>query len=69
LKTSSGGAYEPRRYFLEDDELIRHNGRTYAFSNQWGGEPAFQVVHAIAARYPQLGLTLKKSTSASDDEA
>ena len=66
LKTPSGGSYEPRRYFLEDDELLRHKGRTYAFSNQWGGEPAFQVVRAIAAKYPQLGLTLEKSASASE---
>jgi hypothetical protein len=68
LKTPSGGAYEPRRYFLEEDELIRHNGRTYAFSNQWGGEPAFQVIRDIAAKYPALALSLKKSTSAAGDD-
>jgi len=31
-----GKSFEPRRFFCEDDELFYVNGRTYAFSNQWG---------------------------------
>ncbi|CTQ55193.1 hypothetical protein LP7551_03734 [Roseibium album] len=29
--------FDRTRYYCADDDLIRRNGRTYAFSNQWGG--------------------------------
>jgi hypothetical protein len=68
IRTPSGGAYDPRRYFLEEDELIRCSGHTYAFSNQWGGEPALQVVRDIAAKYPALAMSFKKSSSSAGDD-
>ena len=35
---SRGGNFSPRRWFCEDKELIHANGKTYAFSDQWGGD-------------------------------
>ena len=35
LQAKCGGTYKLRRYFCEDEELFRVNGRTYALSNQW----------------------------------
>jgi hypothetical protein len=38
-KTAIGGiVFSPNRWFCENNELIHVRGRTYAFSNQWGGE-------------------------------
>lgn len=33
---NNGKRFDPIRYFTADEELIRHQGRTYAFSTQWG---------------------------------
>ena len=33
---SNGSAFDKRRWFCDDDELVSVGGRTYAFSNQWG---------------------------------
>ncbi len=38
LRKDEGGQFEPHRWFCDDDELIYHDGKTYAFSNQWGGK-------------------------------
>jgi hypothetical protein len=34
---SNGSAFNAKRWFCGDDELIHSNGKTYAFSNRWGG--------------------------------
>ncbi|WP_275100340.1 hypothetical protein [Sedimenticola hydrogenitrophicus] len=33
---SGGPAFEPRRWFAEDDQLIHAEGNTYAFTKMWG---------------------------------
>ena len=33
---NGGKPFSEPRYFTADDELLRHGGKTYAFSNQWG---------------------------------
>ncbi len=38
LARESGRQFESKRYFTTDDKLIHLNGKTYAFSNQWGGD-------------------------------
>jgi hypothetical protein len=45
------GPIDPPRYFLGDDQLIYFNGRTYAFSNQWG-ERTEEAIKNLLAAYP-----------------
>ena len=33
---AGGPAFHPRRWFCDDDELIRHGGKTYALTKMWG---------------------------------
>lgn len=33
---NQGKLFDDKRYFTAADELIRHDGKTYAFSSQWG---------------------------------
>jgi hypothetical protein len=35
---NSSRAFDKKRYYTPDDKLIHFGGRTFAFSNQWGGE-------------------------------
>ncbi len=35
MKTESGGAYDFRRYYTEEADLFRSEGKTWALSNQW----------------------------------
>jgi hypothetical protein len=45
------GAFDPTRFFLESEEVIHHNGRTYAVSSQWGNRTYTAIKNLIAA-YP-----------------
>jgi hypothetical protein len=54
-RASSGGpSYNRRRWFCETDELVRANGTTYAFSNQWGGSAWHTAMNLLKEKYPQF---------------
>ena len=36
MRGGQGKTFNPRRWYTQDDELIHHDGQTYAFSKQWG---------------------------------
>jgi len=55
-KVDSGGI---RRFFCEDDELIRCNGKTYAVANGWG-KRAHQAIQSILFRFSDKGVTCEK---------
>ena len=52
--SSSGGSFDRRRWFCGDDELVQANGKTYAFSNQWGGKTWHRAMGLIKEKYPQF---------------
>jgi hypothetical protein len=52
LQTRSGGRYELRRYFCEDDELFRLAGKTYGLSNQWSINSLPQLEKVLALLPP-----------------
>ena len=60
---ADGKSFEERRWFWDDDELIRTGGRTYALSNQWGSGRAEFVafMHALLAAFPGRGLVFRES--------
>jgi hypothetical protein len=59
-RTAQGRAFDPRRWFCDDDELIRFAGRTYAVSNQWGLGTE-QTLRELVDAFPKAGLALKPS--------
>jgi hypothetical protein len=52
--TSNGSAFSTRRWFCGDDELVHSDGKTYAFSNQWGGPNWHRAMDLLRQKYPQL---------------
>jgi len=48
---NGGRSFEERRFYCDDDELFHHDGKTYAFTNQWGNrciEAIDQLIEAFA---------------------
>jgi hypothetical protein len=54
--TTTGATFDPRRWFCDDDELCQANGKTFAFSSQWGGEGWHRAMQALKERYPQFNI-------------
>jgi hypothetical protein len=53
VRGQRGALYEPRRYFNEDEELFRINGKTYALTKMWG-RGTIPAMEAIKAKYPDV---------------
>lgn len=45
-----------RRWFCDDADLVRVGGRTYAFSNQWGGPLWKKAMDRLKETYPQFAI-------------
>jgi len=46
---NEGKGFDQARYFTTEDELLRFDGKTYAFSNQWGSRTEQKMCDLIAA--------------------
>lgn len=44
-----GIRFDPRRWFTDDEDLIFDNGKTYAFSTQWGQWTEQKMSEIVAA--------------------
>jgi hypothetical protein len=55
-----GRRFDPRRYFVGDDELIRTASRTYAFTNQWGNR-TLQAIDLLGQAFPDTKISYEKS--------
>jgi hypothetical protein len=54
-KAASGGqSFDPRRWFCEEGELFHASGKTYALTNQWGGDDWRKAMNVLKEGYPQL---------------
>lgn len=51
-----GKRFDPIRWFCDDDELLRVDGRTYAFSSQWGGTDWLEAMANLRDAFPDLGI-------------
>jgi hypothetical protein len=49
---SGGPAFNQRRWYCDDDELVHVAGKTYAFSNQWGGANWHRAMNLLKEKYP-----------------
>lgn len=52
-----GKKFRSARFFSDEDELIRHQGRTYSFSNQWGGSEWLEAMTEMKDAYPAAGIS------------
>jgi hypothetical protein len=46
-----------KRFFAEDNELLRIDGKTYALTNQWSKGSMEPAMEALIAKYGSLGLS------------
>ena len=51
---SGGSAFRRQRWFCGEDELVHANGKTYAFSNQWGGDKWRKAMDKLRDAYPEF---------------
>ena len=51
---------DPRRFFVDDDELFHVDGRTYALTNQWGLN-TLDAMEALRAAFPDLRIQYRES--------
>lgn len=57
VRKAMGRNYHPGRWFSSEEELVHHDGRTYAFSKMWGGEKWRQSMSNLRDRFPEAGIT------------
>lgn len=57
-----GRSFDTRRFFLGDDRLLVFEGRTYAFSNQWGGEEWKQAMLDLVNAFPDSEISFSEAS-------
>lgn len=65
MKTPSGAAYDPRRFYLDDAELFFSDGKTWALSNQWSIK-SIPDLDQLISKYPEA--EIKYAISAQQSE-
>jgi hypothetical protein len=56
MKTPRGAAYDPRRYYFNDDDIFFSESRTWALSNQWS-LPDIPALEDLVSRFPQANVS------------
>ena len=51
--TAQKGAQRASRYFTRDDELFCVTGKTYALTNQWGGDNFKMTIESLQSEFPE----------------
>jgi len=64
IRRGKGKTFDPRRWYTQDDELICHDGQTYAFSNQWGGQKWLTAMKALTRGFPSADIRFDPTGSA-----
>lgn len=59
-KASEAGKFDEARYFVEDDELIHSDGKTYALHNQWGKRTS-EAIAILLENFPDHGVQCTES--------
>ena len=58
VAANGGRGFDDSRYFCVDGELIHFNGKTYAFTNQWGPHTIRAIDNMIAA-FPDVKISCR----------
>lgn len=58
---NQGREFDQSRFFCKQDELVRHSGRTYAFSSQWGDPVWLQVMQSLQNAFPDQEIEFSPS--------
>lgn len=58
IAENGGRGFDERRYFCTGDELIHHDSKTYAFTNQWGRHTVRAIDNLIAA-FPDVRISYR----------
>jgi hypothetical protein len=53
--------FDTKHWFCADGELVKANGKTYAFSNQWGGEQWRETMNQIRSAYPDYKIAFTEA--------
>ncbi|MDQ2937429.1 MAG: hypothetical protein M3R67_07955 [Acidobacteriota bacterium] len=60
-----GKPFDAGRFFCADDELFHIGEKTYALTNQWGGQGVAEAVEAVLERYGGQDVSYRPSAEAS----
>lgn len=58
---AEGNKPSVRRYFTQDEELMRHEGRTYVLTNQWGRYME-RAVNDVLEAFPDHGIACRRES-------
>lgn len=61
--SGKGTVFRQTRFFCDDNELITSEGKTYAFSNQWGGKNWHKAMNLLKEKYPQFKIEFAPTSS------
>jgi hypothetical protein len=57
---NGGRAFDERRFYTSDNELVHHSERTYAFTNQWGRRTS-EAMDRIVEAFPNEEISYRES--------
>lgn len=60
--SSVGPIFDRRRWFCGDGQLVQASGKTYAFSNQWGGGGWHRAMNLLREKYPQFEIDYSEAS-------
>lgn len=58
-----GPPFEPRRWYIDDSELIRRGGNTYAFTKMWGAQTE-GAIEALRQTFSEAGFSVRRNDDA-----
>ena len=61
MKTQSGAAYDARRYYFDDSDLLFSDGKTWALSNQWSIK-YMPDLDQLISKYPEAKISYSIAT-------
>ncbi len=57
---AGGAAFDARRWFLQDDLLVRCGGKTWTFTKMWG-ERTEEIMRTWLETYPEAGIKIRRA--------
>jgi len=64
MASARGASFHANRWFCEENELVRSDGKTFAMSNQWGEPNWGRAMTLLKQRYPDLQIEFHPTAGA-----